>query len=69
MAPPLKICCSAACRDRTAKFWDLQSSTPAAVVNLPERAYSMDTRGAMMVVGTADKKVEVYLMGRKNNMV
>ena len=51
------------------KFWDLRTSTPAAVVNLPERAYSMDTRGAMMVVATADKKVEVYLVGRKNNMV
>lgn len=39
------------------KFWDLRTSTPAAVVNLSERAYSMDTKGAMMVVATADKKV------------
>lgn len=39
------------------KFWDTRTSTPAAVVNLCERAYSMDTRGAMMVVATANRKV------------
>lgn len=44
-------------RDRTVKFWDTRTSNPAAVVSLCERAYSMDTRGAMMVVATADRKV------------
>lgn len=44
-------------RDKTVKFWDTRTSTPAAVVNLCERAYSMDTKGAMMVVATADRKV------------
>lgn len=41
------------------KFWDTRTPTPAAVVNLSERAYSMDTKGAMMVVATADKKVRL----------
>lgn len=44
-------------RDKTVKFWDTRTATPAAVVNLCERAYSMDTKGAMMVVATADRKV------------
>lgn len=48
------------CRDRTVKFWDTRTATPAAVVNLSERAYSMDTKGAMMVVATADRKVYIY---------
>lgn len=47
-------------RDRTVKFWDTRAPTPAAVVNLCERAYAMDTRGAMMVVATADRKVRRF---------
>ena len=47
-------------RDKTVKFWDTRTSTPAAVVNLCERAYSMDTKGAMMVVATADRKVRSF---------
>ncbi|CBJ31271.1 conserved unknown protein [Ectocarpus siliculosus] len=49
--------------DRTVKFWDTRTSTPAAVVTLCERAYSMDTKGAMMVVATADRKICVYNLG------
>ncbi|CAM9781315.1 unnamed protein product [Scytosiphon promiscuus] len=53
--------------DRTVKFWDTRTSTPAAVVNLCERAYSMDTRGAMMVVATANRKICVYNLGSWSN--
>ena len=48
------------------KFWDTRTATPAAVVNLSERAYSMDTKGAMMVVATADRKVSVHVYFIKN---
>lgn len=53
--------------DRTVKFWDTRTATPAAVVNLSERAYSMDTKGAMMVVATADRKISVYNLGAWSN--
>ena len=55
----LGVCCNG--RDKTVKFWDTRTSTPAAVVTLCERAYSMDTRGAMMVVATADRKVSLLV--------
>lgn len=47
-------------RDRTVKFWDMRTSNPAAVVNLSEKAYSMDLKGAMLVVATADKKASEW---------
>lgn len=53
--------------DRTVKFWDMRTANPAAVVNLSERAYSMDVKGAMMVVATADRKVCVYNLAGWNN--
>eukprot|EP00752_Nemacystus_decipiens_P001274 g1270.t1 len=64
--PELNLVASASW-DKTVKFWDTRSSTPAAVVNLCERAYSMDTKGAMMVVATADRKICVYNLGQWTN--
>lgn len=34
--------------------------TPIATVNLPERAYSMDTKDNLLVVGTADRQVSIF---------
>jgi len=32
---------------------------PIAMVNLPERAYTMDTKDNLLVVGTADRQVTI----------
>ena len=45
--------------DKTVKYWDGKSPTPRAVLQLPERAYCMDVKYPLMVVGTADRKVIV----------
>lgn len=40
----------------------MRTANPAAVVNLSERAYSMDVKGAMMVVATADRKASAVAL-------
>lgn len=47
----------------------MRTPSPGAVVNLSERAYSMDIRGAMMVVATADKKVRKISLETKPLLV
>ncbi|KAF7728650.1 hypothetical protein EC973_005687 [Apophysomyces ossiformis] len=43
--------------DKTIKYWDLRSPTPVGVVQLPERCFSMDTTGNLLVAATADRHV------------
>jgi mRNA export factor len=45
--------------DRTVKYWDLRSDKPAATINCQERVYCMDTKGKLLVVGTADRYLNV----------
>ncbi|KAJ3129191.1 hypothetical protein HK098_002175, partial [Nowakowskiella sp. JEL0407] len=46
--------------DKTVKYWDLRTPTPASVLQLPERCYTMDLVFPLMVVGTAEKHLLVY---------
>lgn len=46
--------------DKTLRYWDLRICDPIAVVQLPERVYSMDARYPMLVVGTADRQMQLY---------
>ncbi|KAJ7841339.1 Poly(A)+ RNA export protein [Mycena olivaceomarginata] len=46
--------------DKTIKYWDLRSSAPIATVQLPERCYSMDVQYPFLVVGTAERHIQVY---------
>ena len=57
--------------DKTLKYWDLRrrtqrekrltvEPTPIATVSLPERAYTMDTKDNLLVVGTADRQVAIF---------
>ncbi|CAO3600289.1 unnamed protein product [Absidia cylindrospora] len=43
--------------DKTLKYWDLRTRQPIGSVQLPERCYSMDTQGSLLVVGTADRHI------------
>lgn len=45
--------------DKTVKYWDGKSPNPVAQLTLPERAYCMDIKYPLMVVGTADRKLVV----------
>jgi mRNA export factor len=43
--------------DKTVKYWDLRSPNPIGAVQLPERCYSMDVSGDLLVVATAERHV------------
>ncbi|KAK7032818.1 WD40-repeat-containing domain protein [Favolaschia claudopus] len=48
--------------DKTLKYWDLRTSNPIATVQLPERCYSMDVHYPFLVVGTAERHIQVFEM-------
>jgi mRNA export factor len=45
--------------DKTVKYWDLRSPNPAHTQQMPERVYAMDVHEELMVVGTADRQLQV----------
>ncbi|KAE8379451.1 WD40-repeat-containing domain protein [Aspergillus bertholletiae] len=45
--------------DKTVKYWDLRQSTPIATVECQERVYTMDVKNKLLVVGTADRYINI----------
>ncbi|KAL2135377.1 hypothetical protein VTI74DRAFT_8789 [Chaetomium olivicolor] len=45
--------------DKTIKYWDFRSPQPAGTVTCQERVYTMDVRDNLLVVGTADRYINV----------
>lgn len=45
--------------DKTLKYWDIRQSQPVSTIQLPERAYTMDTAKQLLVVGTAERNIVV----------
>lgn len=45
--------------DKTIKYWDLRSATPAATVEMQERVYSMDVKDNLLVIGTAERYINI----------
>jgi mRNA export factor len=45
--------------DKTIKYWDLRQQSPVASVDCQERVYSLDVRDKLLVVGTADRYINV----------
>lgn len=50
--------------DKTLKYWDLRQANPIAVAQLAERCYSMDAVWPYVVVGTAERKIQVFDMSQ-----
>ncbi|CAG8620217.1 10724_t:CDS:2 [Funneliformis caledonium] len=46
--------------DKTLKYWDMRSSTPVLTVNLPERCYALDVTYPVLVVGCAERHVQMF---------
>jgi mRNA export factor len=46
--------------DKTIKYWDLRTPNPVSTVQLPERCYSMDVQYPLMVVGTAERHIQIF---------
>ncbi|KAF8235778.1 Poly(A)+ RNA export protein [Tricholoma matsutake] len=52
--------------DKTIKYWDLRSSAPVATVTLPERCYSFDVLYPLMVVGMAERHIQIFDLSNPN---
>ncbi|KAF9223436.1 WD40 repeat-like protein [Gyrodon lividus] len=52
--------------DKTIKYWDLRTANPIATVQLPERCYSMDVQYPLLVVGTAERHIQIYNLTNPN---
>lgn len=46
--------------DKTVRVWDTRQQSPVFTLQLSDKAHCMDCRGAALVVGTADRKLNVY---------
>ena len=46
--------------DKTLKYWDTRQPNPAMQVQLPERCYAMSVTHPLLVVGTAERHIQVY---------
>lgn len=49
--------------DKTVKYWDLRQQTPVGTLNCQERVYTMDTRNELLVIGTADRYINIVNLG------
>jgi hypothetical protein len=49
--------------DKTVKYWDLRTPNPVHTQQMPERVYAMDVQEELMVVGTADRQLQVGRSG------
>jgi len=45
--------------DKTVKYWDLRAQTPAGSIACQDRVYAMDVRDKLLVIGTADRYINV----------
>jgi mRNA export factor len=45
--------------DKTVKYWDLRSAQPVATLECQERVYAMDVRTKLLVIGTADRYINI----------
>lgn len=50
--------------DKTIKYWDLRQAQPAGTVNVADRVYTMDLAGQALVVGMADRWIEIFNLGK-----
>ncbi|KAH9831659.1 Poly(A)+ RNA export protein [Rhodofomes roseus] len=46
--------------DKTIKYWDLRAQAPVSTVQLPERCYTLDVAYPLMVVGTAERHIQIF---------
>lgn len=42
------------------QYWDLRTPTPVSSVTLPERCYTLDVTYPLMVVGTAERHIQIF---------
>lgn len=50
--------------DKTVKYWDLRAQAPVATIACQERIYSMDVRDQLLVIGTADRYINIVSLAK-----
>ena len=45
---------------RLIQYWDMRTPNPVSTVQLPERCYTLDVSYPLMVVGTAERHVQIF---------
>lgn len=45
--------------DKTVKYWDLRQQTAVASMDVQDRVYTLDTKGPLLVIGTADRYINI----------
>jgi mRNA export factor len=45
--------------DKTVKYWDFRTAQPVGSLQCQERVYTMDVRDNLLVIGTADRYINV----------
>ena len=48
------------------QYWDLRTPSPVATITLPERCYTFDIQYPLMVVGTAERHIQIFNLTNPN---
>ena len=48
------------------QYWDLRTPNPVATITLPERCYTFDIQYPLMVVGTAERHIQIFNLTNPN---
>lgn len=54
--------------DKTLKYWDLRQATPVGSITCQERIYSMDVQDKLLVIGTADRYINIINLDNPNTI-
>ena len=54
--------------DKTVKYWDLRQSQPLATLQCQDRVYTMDVKNNLLVVGTADRYINIIELSKPDTM-
>lgn len=49
--------------DKKVKYWDLRAQNPVAELEVQDRVYTMDVKNQLLVVGTAERYINVVNLG------
>jgi len=49
--------------DRKVKMWDFRSQNPVVTLDCQERVYTMDVKSKLLVIGTADRYINIVDLG------
>ena len=55
--------------DKTLKYWDLRQANPLHTQQLPDKIYGMDVRHPLLVVGLANRRIQIFHLNTPQTVV